>query len=287
MSALVNREMHAVIWLCMSAMENMTSLLGRPLGIRLLSEWLHVVSYIKVHIPPSQLHLSLVCDVEDLQIAEALVKPLLDGGLPPLTSCDVRLGRDDNFALRDRARKAVTHTMGQSRQDEDKFDQKPFRFLDFPLELQYQIFEHTDLVSPRREVTWNPDDGFYLHYDRLWCEEENGSCPPEIHASCRRRNCYMLLDNGCFCHRYHAAFSSACNCWCPPIPLFLISHTLYARAQHVFFSKNCFIVMPSDTYEASKSIPHRFEASIFLRDVVPSNMPHLLRFLEIVIPLQT
>jgi len=36
----------------------------------LLSEWLCVVSYLCMHIPPSKLHLSLVCDVENFKTAK-------------------------------------------------------------------------------------------------------------------------------------------------------------------------------------------------------------------------
>ena len=108
--------------------------------------------------------------------------------------------------------------MQQSTIEEQSF-QKPFRFLDLPLELQYQILEYTDSVAPRRDITWNPKDGFYLHYCRLFCEDDD-DCPPEIHSSCQLRDCNQVLDNGCFCRRHHAAFSPIWNCRCPPMPYF-------------------------------------------------------------------
>ena len=206
----------------------------------LLSEWVCVVSYLNMHIPPSKLHLSLVCDVEDFEIAKAIMEPLLDWRLPTVASCNIRLGQDCNLALYDLACKAAAQAMRQSM--EDQSSQKPFRFLDLPLELQYQILEYTDLVAPRREITWNPKDGFYLHYCRLFCEDND--CPPEIHSSCQLRNCNQVLDNGCFCRRHHAAFSPICNCWCPPMLLFLVSRSFRAHAQHIFFSKNRFVIMP-------------------------------------------
>lgn len=210
------------------------------------------------------------------------MEPLLDGRLPTLTSCNIRLGRDCNFALRDLFCKAAAQAMRQSM--EDKSSRKPFRLLDLPPELQSQILEYTDLVAPRCEVTWNPNDGFYLHYSRLFCE--GNDCPPDIHSSCQLRNCHQVLDNGCFCRRYHAAISPICNCWCQPTPLFLVSHSIRAHSQHIFFSKNRFVIMPCGGvyFEAPESTPCRFEASIFLRDVVPSRMLHLLKFLEVVIP---
>lgn len=140
----------------------------------LLSEWLGMVSYLNMHISPSKLHLSLVCDVEEFEAAKAIMAPLLDWKLPPVASCNIRLGQDCNLALYDLARQAAAQAMRQPM--EDKFSQTPFRFFDLPLELQYQILGQTDLVAPRREITWNLKDGFYLHYDRLFCE--NYACSP-------------------------------------------------------------------------------------------------------------
>lgn len=86
----------------MIALKSMTSLLGqRPRGVR---------PYYRsgyTHIPLSQLHLSLVCDVEDFKASKAIVESLLDGKLPSLASCNIRLGRDCNLALYDLACKAA------------------------------------------------------------------------------------------------------------------------------------------------------------------------------------
>lgn len=274
----------------MSIMHDCTRKHGQPLrssssGYQaLLSEWRCVVSYLNMHIQPSKLNLYFICDVEDVETAKAIMEPLLDQRLPTLASCNIRLGEDcDNF-LYDLAWKAAAQAMRQQHV-EKKSSQKPFQFLDLPLELQYKILEYTDLVAPHCEVTWNPNDGLYLHYFQIF--RDDYYCPPEIHSSiCQIRNCARFLNNGCFCQRYHAAFSPICNCWCPPIPLFLVSRSFHALAQHVFFSKNHFVIMPFGGvyYEAPKSTPLQFEASVFLRDVVPSRLLHLLKFLEVVIP---
>lgn len=163
--------------------------------------------------------------------------------------------------------------------------QGSFRFLDLPRELQYEILEYTDLVTPCREITWNPKKRFYLHY--RFEDREFTNCPPEDHYTCHFRNCYQLLNNGCFCYRYHAVPSTICNCWCPPTPLFLVSKSLQHLARTILFSKNRFIVMPSGGpfYAAAKpAVLDRLEASIFLRDVVPPIMLYSLKFLEIIFP---
>ena len=246
MSAPVYKEIYAVKGIgarsCMIALKSMTSLLGHhPLGIRpyYLSGFVWSATSICTSHHPNYTCL-LVCDVEDFETAKAIMEPLLDWRLPTVASCNIRLGQNCNLALYELACKAAAQAMRQSM--EDQSFQKPFRFLDLPLELQYQILEYTDLVAPRREITWNPKDGFYLHYGRLFCEDNN--CPPEIHSSCQLRNCHQVLDNGCFCRRYHAAFFPICNCWCTSMPLFLVSRSFRAHAQHVFFPKNRFVVMP-------------------------------------------
>lgn len=106
--------------------------------------------------------------------------------------------------------------------------------------------------------------------------------------SCQFRNCHQRLNNGCFCNRYHTAFSKAaiCRCWCPPTSLFLVSKSLRHLAQSVFFSKNRFVIMPTEGvyFDIPEELPERLEASIFLRDVVPRNMLSCLWSLELVFP---
>lgn len=53
----------------------------------MFSEWHSIVKDISMHNPPSQFHLSLVCDVKDIRIAESLLQPLLNGKFPILAGC--------------------------------------------------------------------------------------------------------------------------------------------------------------------------------------------------------
>ncbi len=120
---------------------------------------------------------------------------------------------------------------------------------------------------------------------------------------------------GCFCRVQHAAFSSSCRCWAPPIPLFLVCHALSEDARLAFFSLNRFVIndtlasrLPYDAFDIWKAIKmptrrhfwdspeyihaqpprsypaDRFAASQFLREVVPASCLSYLRFLEIVFP---
>lgn len=261
----------------------------KPLGVKSpdyetrLSEWRRVLAHMSAHIPPKQLSLSLICDVEDLETAKTVAEPLIDENLPTLASCNIRLGRDLDSSLQLLAHETAMQTM---RQSYSPVSTCPFRFLDLPQELQYEILEHTDLVTPCGEVNWNPWEGYYLHYNVLYCEGDN-FCAAEGHPHvCKRRNCREQFNNGCFCYRHHAVFSTTCNCWCPPTALFLVSKAFSRQSKPVFFSKNRFIIMPSAEryFLPPTEPPSRLECSIFLRDFMAPDMLRHLRFLELVFP---
>lgn len=135
--------------------------------MRCFFEWHCTIEDMSKHIPPSQLQLFLVCDVEDIEIVKKVLRPLLK--LPVLASCNIRLGRDQDSSLYNLARQAATRAVGQT--SSSAIPEKPFRFLDLPLELQHQILEYTDLVTPWREITWDPEEKFYLHYDQPYCKD--------------------------------------------------------------------------------------------------------------------
>lgn len=62
-----------------------------------------------------------------------------------------------------------------------------------------------------QEITWNPREGFYLHYDIQNCYD--GARPPENHRICQLQNCYTDLANGCFYTCHHTAFAPVI-CYC-------------------------------------------------------------------------
>ena len=76
-----------------------------------------------------------------------------------------------------------------------------------------------------------------------------------------------------------------CQCWQPPTPLFLVCKSLSKEAKDIFFSQNQFIITPIDGCgQAPKTILPYFEASTFIQDIIPSQCPCHLRFLEIIFP---
>ena len=230
------------------------------------------------HVQPFNLQLHLVCDVEDLEAAALAIEPL--SGTQTLLNCALRLCRQPDPLLQDLAQKTATRAMGRY------LDQReyPFRFSALPPELRRQVLEYTDLVTPLCEVEWNPEKGYYLRYSTWECDG-SGDCPKDLHVACQFRNCWEHSHIGCFCRRFHAAFSSNCHCWSPPTSLFLVSRLLLEGAQEVFFKRNRFVITPSaGCNHPATHTPNRLEASVFLTDVVPCPALRFLRFLELVFP---
>ena len=255
----------------------------KPLGTStsndqiVLSEWQSTASYINAHVKSPCLQLHFVCDVKDLEAGTLAVMPFLH--FPTLVSCSVRLGPQYNPVLQELARKTARKAAAYWTDEPGC----PFRFLDLPQELRRQILEYTELVTPLREVEWNPEKGFSLRYSTWRCGD--GYCPPTLHHACHFRNCWYRSNIGCFCRLRHSAYSSRCNCWSPPTSLFLVCRALQEDVQATFFMKNRFVITPSGgCNRAAECTPRRLEISIFLTSIVPRNALGFLKFLEVVFP---
>ncbi|CZR60241.1 uncharacterized protein PAC_10137 [Phialocephala subalpina] len=263
----------------------------KPLGTSspaIISEWQNTARYILARIEPFRLRMYFVCDVDGLETAKYLVEPFRS--TPTLADCSIRLSEQPDPLLQDLAQEVATQAMGYQHRSSLSQTQSAFRFLDLPRELRLQILEYTDLVTPLCEVEWNPESNFYLHYYRTGCGgsfEGYLDCPVDFHRACQFRNCWQAdpWHVGCFCRRYHAAFSSKCHCWSPPASLFLICKKLREDAQAVFFARNRFIIVPPrGCTSPAESTPARLGISIFLTDIIPSQALPLLRSMEIVFP---
>ena len=244
-----------------------------PRGQAILHEWQRTANRLMSHIMPSNLQLHFICDVEDLGTAAEVVKPLLS--IKSLANCAVRLGRYPDPHLQNLAYQTAVRAMGHP-------EETPvFRFLDLPWELRQRILEHTDLVTPLREIEWNPREGFYLRYSTVYCDER----PELLERACHFPTYSDRARTGCFCRRSHAAYSSQCRCWSPPKPLFLVCRILLEESRMVFFQKNRFVITPSTgCTDSIASTPDRLELSRFLTDIVSSDALRFLRFLEVVFP---
>ncbi|TVY87470.1 hypothetical protein LAWI1_G007869, partial [Lachnellula willkommii] len=207
-----------------------------------------------------------------------------------LAECSIRLNRLHHPLLQELAVEIAAQSKGSKFPPKD--NNSPFRFMDLPPECRLRILEHTDLVTPLREVEWNPKDNFYVHYSTLGCPDREFYPDPDddsthSHYACQFRDCWDIepLGDGCFCMRYHTAFSSKCRCWTPPTPLFLVCRLLRHEAQTVFFENNHFVISPeAGCILPVDNSPDHLEALIFFDKVIPSSALRSLKSLEIVFP---
>ncbi|TVY81954.1 hypothetical protein LSUE1_G003303 [Lachnellula suecica] len=246
-----------------------------------LSEWLSAARHLTAHIKPSTLSLHIVCDVENLETGQLVVQPLR--GIPTLVDCSLRLHHLHRPPLQALVAEVVAQAKGQPLPS--KPHDPPFRFLDLPPEIRLRCLEYTDLVTPMREVVWNPKDVFYLQQSEcLLCEGMDDSPEPWHHA-CQFRYCREQNRRVCFCHRYHTSFSTTCRCWIPPTPLFLVCRAFKQHAEAIFFGMNHFVVSPvGGCYSPTDYTPDLLEALVFFEKAVPPPALKYLTSLEIVFP---
>lgn len=246
-----------------------------------LEKWYSAIEYIGPFVRPNRLQLFFICDVTNMTAARAVVEPLLNGALPTLRECNIRLSTDVDSDIRQIAHRAAKKAMGHSVTE----PQSPFPFLALPSELRHRILQYTDLVTPFRELSWSPRSGYHVTFAVDYCE---GECAPEDHHASLFHDCWKrpaVSDIGCFCSRFHSVFSNYCQCWHFPSPFFLVCRAFRKDALYVLFTQNRCIVTPVDGYGcAPKTVLSCFESSIFLRDIVPSDYLCRLKFLEIVFP---
>ncbi|KAK4039010.1 hypothetical protein C8A01DRAFT_47464 [Parachaetomium inaequale] len=240
------------------------------LAKRMLAEW--------------QTTLSLVCDVHPEEVEAAR-----------LVDCHVRLceGRE-SAELQRLAQEAALRGRGILSTGSPPSPAPPRpRLLHLPREVRLRILEFTDLITPWKEVSWSrAKRGYWIEEVQCHFGEYMRSCPPQFHPGCQFMRCSRPVHPqptvGCFCRRWHSAFSSRCSCWAPPAPLFLVCRTLYQDANLVFYGGNRFIVVdgpftcPLIPWEPPNYPHNTFAVSDFLRDVVPRHCLGHMRYLELV-----
>ncbi len=217
-----------------------TSRLPRRFGI--LSEWQRLWQFLSKEIQPDHLRLTVTCDVADLEAARQYVEPLLL--LPKLRDCAIRLAENPSTTwctpIQQVARQTAEKLCGQSA------THGSFRYMDLPKEIQLQILEYTDLVSPL-DLAWlangnkkylrSPFNPFYQN--QLWIPDTANPNPPGQLVCCGECS---VLSGACSCWSRFAAFSTTCRCWRMPRSLFLVCHQITENAEKVFYSKNHFVI---------------------------------------------
>ena len=247
-----------------------------------LEEWRRTVEYIAAHVKSYNFELYLIADVHDHETALQVVGPILK--FARLRRCAIRLSHDPDPTLAKVAEETALRATGHQIDETGR----RFRFLDLPREIRDQVLQYTDLVTPIKEIMWNPKAGYSVCYCISSFDEEAEAFfgkNSAIGHSFKFRNCWATPGMGCFCRRFHAVSSSMCHCWSPPRSLFLVCRDILNDARKIFFSKNRFIITSSKGPNGiAEGTPQRLEASVFLTNVVPLASLRYLRSIELVFP---
>ena len=272
----------------------------------------------KDHVQPNlvqgRLQLSFVCDVEELEVGQLIARPFLDMEKPLLRKCSIRLCHKRDAGLQKLCEQVVTaSTVPSSSAQQPNIGNEfsRFPFLQLAAEIRHQIFGYTDLVTPFREVEWNPKHGYYSRYQlpesrgdgrrdysdgvhgrtfpskaerMLWANMDEAASEFDRYFACWE----FTEPHGCYCRASHAAFSNIepCKCWAAPTALFLINKAFKQDALQVFLGSNRIVIAPEGgrPWQGVESSPPRLPISIYLSDIVPEDALQFLRKIEIVFP---
>ncbi|KAI0517905.1 hypothetical protein F5B22DRAFT_600977 [Xylaria bambusicola] len=279
-----------------------------PADARILDEWEATASHIGGGIQAGKLELLLICDVKTIETANLVVEPLRRW--PQLSRCSIRLCNRPDSVLSNLASTVSRTLMGSLDNN------MPFmfpRYQELPLELRLKVLQYTDLVTPWTEVSWDPSLKYHVG-SRACCTAGTKSYPfyefidPEStaadcvsnwtvsnkdyrmfahawdprHSICQFQPCKRMTiwysGTGCFCKKYHAAYTPSCSCWQPPTRLFLVSKAFREEAAFTFFSSNHFNVRMGSGKDAGL---HISRMSSFLTILSSANVFQYIKSLKI------
>lgn len=139
-----------------------------PIDQRLLEDWWRTMGYIAANAKPFSLELYLISDVHNHEKALRNVHPIIK--FAKFKRCVIRLSHDPDPAL-----KRLAGLLAIDGQQKNNTSLPRLSFLDLPPEIRNQILQCTVLVTPMKEVRWNPKDGYSVCYCiSRWDEEAVG-----------------------------------------------------------------------------------------------------------------
>ena len=209
---------------CGTRAEEGDETLSKSQSVNVVRSWEAACAHLAVFLPPDQLRLTFICDTADLATAKEVTSPLRL--LPTLKKCDIRLGRQPDYARRQLARQIVTKKTGGFA------PRGAFDFNRLPQEIRLQILSFTHLC-PGGNFSQGGQD---IYFEKN--TEASSNAPKVLQGGCCHR-CNSSMNN-CCCPVSYAAWSEDCVCRLHPFELFLVSRQMYQEARFVFFSKNCF-----------------------------------------------
>lgn len=248
-------------------------------NVDLYHEWKYTMQYLASCTVPGRLEFGIRCYVGSTEAARLCLEALLC--MPKLADCFIKLPHTSSTATLGVARSVAFQLTGRST-ELPKFS----RFLELPTELQLNILEYTDLVTPLREVEYQAMSGsvpygkYRNHYSADYCTEGDiseyryGGCHPKFHHACKYR-----LTRHTFC-RLEGVATAKCICWEPPTSLFLISKGLRNLVNEVFFTRNRFVFPPQIEYITPEYLP----VSCYISRMSGRLTLHWLRDIQILLP---
>ncbi|KAF4549207.1 Hypothetical protein D9617_23g006220 [Elsinoe fawcettii] len=244
-----------------------------------LEHWMEVVELLSKYVTADRLDFYFICDVSDYCLALQFASPLL--ALPQMRFCEIRLGAIHEPRTAGLAKSVALRCVGTL----DRSRLPAFNWLGLPREIRLSVLKYTNLITPFAEVNWSPSLRYHLIYSGLYSQFAE-TYPDCYHNGISGQKCSLGSGGGCFCTRYHSAYSQWCDCWSPPTALMLTSKEMLADSQEVFFRGNKFIALPDcdPGVPKSNSIGKRHPVSRFLRNFVPKPALIHLRHIEIVFP---
>ncbi|KAI1077992.1 hypothetical protein F5B20DRAFT_249452 [Whalleya microplaca] len=295
-----------------------------PHNRALLSEWKSVASHISPYFRDRHLDFGFICDVSDYRTAEVALAPLRQ--FPILVACHIRLGSSISPRLQQLAHDVAVHLMGRPREwpisSPFRFLDLPIEIrlsileytdlvtpsnhVRWSIEKGYQIEQPQckgrcfQPESPSNTCHPSAHRWSRLHADCKPFPHSDFRCHgafPEMCKACKHYACQFqpcqrevresIMATGCFCSRYHAAYSPLCSCWQPPTPLFLVSKAMTEDARRVFFSGNHIRVGIDYASEGIplNGLPHHAPYQFF-NTAVPASSLQYLRSLTLVFPLE-
>ncbi|CAH0022767.1 unnamed protein product [Clonostachys rhizophaga] len=197
----------------------------------IIEQWSRACSRLSSHVIPGRLSVEFICDVMDKATAERVLGPL--GTLPRLNECTIRLGRNQDAALRSLARSAAIRLTEDLCPPSSAAVSSFFPFQSLPPELRLRVLGFTNL---------GPNGSFRPEWSDI--AVKNGRFEQAICSSLAvERECclscsFTRLD--CCCPLRSASYSLACRCRDLPLELLLVNRQTRTDAAMVLYSTNTF-----------------------------------------------
>ncbi|RDW81487.1 uncharacterized protein DSM5745_05044 [Aspergillus mulundensis] len=210
-----------------------------------LPDWIYICEQLAAHNTHNdRLDLRFMCDAFTAETAAAFLSPLKL--LPRLKKLAIKMGPFFN---------PDTHQMSAAmirEKTKPRDCPKPFPFFHLPIELQYRILEHTDLVFDLAHI-YSPDQHCfrpqYSQYGR-----SRTFCPDRREEFCMEPGVLPCLRT--------------------PHMLFLVSNSMRRLAMDVYYSRNIFHV-ECETKTSPPAAAWSAQKSAFLRCFAPRSFQYL------------